>query len=237
MGGYGVSFNRREMLRFGAYGATAAVLASASSSSVLAQLVPQAQPLARDPLAPLAAQPPRILTPSAPAGIDPKLFARAKAALDQHQIYARDTIGIADFSRPSSEPRFHVVDLASGQVESHRVCHGRGSDPAHSGYLERFSNDFGSYATSNGTYTTGDYYDGKYGLSMKVRGLDWSNNNAESRAIVIHNAWYAEDDMIPLHGMLGRSEGCFAMSRKSQFDVMRKLAGGRMIYADKLGQA
>jgi hypothetical protein len=24
------------------------------------------------------------------------------------------------------------------------------------------------------------------------------------------------------------------MSRKSQYDVMRKLAGGRMIYADKL---
>ena len=234
MGGYGVSFNRREMLRFGAYGATAAVLASASSSSVLAQLVPQAQPFARDPLARLAAQPQQFLTPSAPAGIDPQLFARAKAALDQHQIYARDTIGIADFSRPSSEARFHLVDLASGQVESHRVCHGRGSDPAHSGYLERFSNDFGSYATSCGTYTTADYYDGKYGLSMKVRGLDWSNNNAEARAIVIHNAWYAEDDMIPLHGMLGRSEGCFAMSKASQDRVMRKLAGGRMIFAEKL---
>jgi hypothetical protein len=175
-----------------------------------------------------------VATPSAPGGIDPELFARAKAALDQHQIYARDTIAIADFSKPSSEPRFHVVDLASGQVESHRVAHGRGSDPAHSGYLERFSNDFGSYATSNGTYVTGDYYDGKYGLSMKVRGLDWSNSNAEPRAIVIHNAWYAEDDMIPLHGQLGRSEGCFAMSRLSQCEVMRKLAGGRMIYADKL---
>jgi hypothetical protein len=234
MGGYGVSLNRREMLRLGAYGATAAVLASASSSSVLAQLVPQAQPFARDPLAPLGAQPQQFLTPSAPAGIDPQLFARAKAALDQHRIAARDTIGIADFSQPSSEPRFHLVDLASGQFESHRVCHGRGSDPAHSGYLERFSNDFGSYATSSGTYTTADYYEGKYGLSMKVRGLDWSNSNAEARAIVIHNAWYAEDDMIPLHGMLGRSEGCFAMSRESQYAVMRKLAGGRMIFAEKL---
>jgi hypothetical protein len=40
--------------------------------------------------------------------------------------------------------------------------------------------------------------------------------------------------MVALHGKLGRSEGCFAMSRKSQFEVMRKLAGGRMIYADKL---
>ena len=33
------------------------------------------------------------------------------------------------------------------------------------------------------------------------------------RAIVIHNAWYAEADMIQLHGKLGRSEGCFAFSR------------------------
>ena len=102
------------------------------------------------------------------------------------------------------------------------------------GFLERFSNEFGSHASSNGTYTTGDYYHGKYGLSMKVRGLDHTNSNAEARAIVIHNAWYAEPEMIGQHGKLGRSEGCFAFSRKSQWDVMRKLAGGRMIYAEKL---
>ena len=228
-----MSLNRREMLRLGAYGATAAILSTAASSSALSSL---AVPATSDPLAPLNSQAPaQVLRPSAPEGIDPQLFARAKAALDQHQVWPRDTIGIVDFSRPSSELRFHVVDLASGEIESHRVCHGRGSDPSQTGYLEHFSNDFGSYASSNGTYLTGDYYDGKYGLSMKVRGLDWSNSNAEPRAIVIHNAWYAEDGMIPLHGKLGRSEGCFAMSRASQYAVMRKLAGGRMIYADKLG--
>src|SRR3569833_2320246 len=144
----GMSLNRREMLRLGAYGAAGAILSTAASSSVLPSLVTPANP---DPLAPLPAQPApaQVLTPSAPGGIDPQLFARAKAALDQHQIYARDTIGIADFSKPSSEARFHVVNLASGDVQSHRVCHGRGSDPAHSGYLERFSNEFGSYASSN----------------------------------------------------------------------------------------
>ena len=228
-----MSLNRREMLRLGAVGAAGAILSSSAASSNLSplSLVLNAN---GDPLAPAPAQPARPAVPSAPAGIDPQLFARAKAALDQHGIYARDSIGIADFSKPSSEPRFHVVDLASGNVDSYRVAHGRGSDPSHSGYLQRFSNDFGSYATSNGTYVTTDYYDGKYGLSLRVRGLDWSNNNAEARAIVIHNAWYAEDDMIGLHGQLGRSEGCFAMSREHQYAVMRKLAGGRMIYADKL---
>jgi hypothetical protein len=228
-----MSLNRREMLRLGACGATAAIISTAASSSVLPSLL--AQPAASDPLAPLPAQPqPQVLTPSAPAGIDPQLFAKAKAALDQHRIYPRDTIGIVDFSKPSSEPRFFVVDMASGNVESHLVCHGRGSDPAHSGYLERFSNDFGSYASSNGAYTTGDYYQGKYGLSLRVDGLDWSNSNADARAIVIHNAWYAEPEMLQQHGQLGRSEGCFAMPKASQYQVMRKLAGGRMIYADKL---
>jgi hypothetical protein len=221
------------MLRFGVMGAAGAILSSSAASSSLSPvgLILNSN---GDPLNPVPAPAPRIVTPTAPAGIDPQLFARAKAALDSHRIGPRDSIGIVDFSKPSSEPRFFVVDLASGNVEAHRVAHGRGSDPDHSGFVERFSNNFGSYASSNGTYATDEYYHGKYGLSMKVRGLDWSNYNAEPRAIVIHNAWYAEDNMIPLHGKLGRSEGCFAMSRENQYKVMRKLAGGRMIYADKL---
>ena len=220
------------MLRLGAMGAAGALISSAASSSVLpSAFVPAPQPLTPNPFGRAAMQPQPL---TAPGGIDPQLFARAKAALDMHRIAARDWIGIADFSLPSSERRFHVVDLRSGEVESFRVAHGSGSDPNHNGFLDRFSNDFGSYATSNGTYTTGDYYHGKYGLSMKTHGRDWSNNNAEARAIVIHNAWYAEPGVLAAHGKLGRSQGCFAFSREDQWPVMRKLAGGRMIYADKL---
>lgn len=225
-----MGLNRREVLRWGAVGAAGAMLSSAASSVGLPSIVYAPPPVPRDPLAPLAPVQP------APVGLNPVLFQKAKAALDSHryQARARDLMGIVDFSKASSEARFHLVDLMNGTVESHLVAHGRGSDPDHSGFVERFSNDFGSYATSNGAYTTGDYYDGKYGLSMKVQGLDWSNSNAEARAIVIHNAWYAEPEMIAQHGKLGRSEGCFAFSRASQWDVMRRLAGGRMIYADKI---
>ncbi len=111
-----MTLNRREMLRLGTLGAAGAILSTSASSQILPSIIypPRAT---RDPLAPVvpgrvAAQP---VAPTAPAGIDPQLFARAKAALDQHQIYPRDTIGIVDFSQPSSEERFHVVDLASGQ--------------------------------------------------------------------------------------------------------------------------
>ena len=227
-----MSLNRRDLLRFGAMAAGGLVLSSSASAQILPSSFSLSNTAGPDPLAPL----PTTVQPAvaAPTGINPQLLARAKAALNAHGVGPRDTMGVVDFSLPSSEPRFHLVNLLDGSVDSHLVAHGRGSDPDHSGFVEHFSNDFGSYASSNGTYVTGDYYEGKYGLSMKVRGLDWSNSNAEQRAIVIHNAWYAEPDMIPLHGKLGRSEGCFAMSRKSQYDVMRKLAGGRMIYAEKL---
>ena len=227
--------NRREMLRLGAAGAGGLLLSSAASSQGLTGSV-FTRPI--EPLAPLA-PPPAVaaapVAPSAPAGLNPILFSKAKAALDSRSwIRHRDFIGIVDFAAASADPRFHVVHLPSGQVESYRVAHGSGSDPAHTGFLELFSNRPGSEASSNGAYTTGDYYHGKYGLSMKVRGLDWSNNNAESRAIVIHNAWYAEPEMVDIHGKLGRSQGCFAFSRKDQWNVMHRLGDGRMIFADKV---
>jgi len=225
-----MTLSRREMLRWGAVGASVAVASSAAGAALPSLVFNPPQP----PVGPLAPAPSLMPAPPQIPGVNPALLQRAKAALDAHRISARDFIGIADFSRPSNDERFHVVDLRNGQVESFRVAHGSGSDPHHNGYCERFSNDFGSYATSNGTYTTGEYYHGKYGLSLKTRGLDWTNNNAEPRAIVIHNAWYAEPEMIAQHGKLGRSQGCFAFSRADQYKVMSKLAGGRMIFADRL---
>ena len=225
-----MSLNRREMLRLGSAGAGGLLLSSAAFSNA----IPSA--LFVRPTPPVVPPAPAVAAPAAPVGINPALFARAKAALDSHRgtVRHRDVIGVVDFAQDSGHARFYLVDLMNGTYERHAVAHGRGSDPAHSGYLELFSNNHGSLASSNGTYVTSDTYHGKYGLSMKVKGLDWTNNNAEARAIVIHNAWYAEPDMIAQHGKLGRSEGCFAFSRASQWRVLDRLGDGRMIYADKL---
>lgn len=226
------ALNRREMLRLGAAGAGGLLLSGAASSQILPSTftLPSATPA--NPVAPVPAAP---VSYTAPGGINPALFSKAKAALDSRNwIRNRDFIGVADFAHGSADPRFHVVHLPSGHVESFRVAHGSGSDPGHTGFLDHFSNQHGSEATSNGAYTTSETYHGKYGLSMKVRGLDWTNNNAESRAIVIHNAWYAEPEMVDIHGKLGRSQGCFAFSRKDQWHIMQRLGEGRLIYADKL---
>jgi len=168
-------------------------------------------------------------------GIAPSLLRRALDALERHQdsISFRDFIGVADFSLPSRAPRFHLVNLADRSVQSHLVAHGRGSDPAHTGWLERFSNEPRSNATSAGAYRTGSPYVGAHGHSMRLEGLDPTNSNALSRAIVVHSAWYVNEEMIDHAGMLGRSQGCFAVAGSSLPEIMARLGPDRLIYADK----
>jgi hypothetical protein len=168
--------------------------------------------------------------------IRPDLFRRALAALQRHgsQIAHRDKMGLVDFDLPSSQPRFHIVDLASGRSRSLLVAHGRGSDPTHSGFLMRFSNEIGSEASSQGTYLTSDIYTGQHGRSRRLEGLDATNSNVEPRSVVVHAAWYVSPDMVAQHGKLGRSEGCFALSSADLEDALSTLGQGRMIYADKV---
>ena len=167
--------------------------------------------------------------------VAPALLGRALDALERHHdsIPYRDVVGVVDFSLPSRAPRFHLVNLADGSVRSHLVAHGRGSDPSHTGWLERFSNEPRSNATSSGAYRTGSLYVGAHGRSMRLEGLDPSNSNALSRAIVVHGAWYVNEEMIGYSGMLGRSQGCFAVADSSLPEIVTALGPGRLIYADK----
>jgi hypothetical protein len=199
--------------------------------------------------APESLLPPNIYTgvPAAPAarpvaaavsvpGVDAKLMQRAMAALEHHdnRIAKRDRIAIADFAAASGEPRFHLVNVEDGRVTSKLVAHGSGSDPAHTGWLKRFSNENGSNASCDGTFVTADYYVGKHGKSQRLIGLDQSNSNALDRAIVVHAAWYANPEMVAQRGMLGRSQGCFAVGERELAEVFERLGPGRMIYAAKI---
>lgn len=168
--------------------------------------------------------------------INPGLLARARAALDakRGQIQYSDVIGIADYAQASRNARFYLLYPASGMVTAYQVAHGRGSDPYHSGYLNYFSNTHGSEASSSGAYVTGDVYYGKYGRSLRLKGLDYSNSNAEQRTIVVHSASYAEPEIVSQFGKLGRSEGCFTLSQLSLQYVLQQLGPGRLLYADKV---
>lgn len=167
--------------------------------------------------------------------IAPALLRRAVDALQQHRtsIEHQDVMGIADFSLPSNMPRFFLMNLADGSVAAHLVAHGRGSDPEHTGWLERFSNEPRSEATSAGAYRTDSLYLGGHGHSMRLAGLDASNSNAATRAIVVHGAWYVSEEIARDRGVLGRSEGCLAVAQSSLDEVLTTLGPGRLIYAGK----
>jgi hypothetical protein len=167
--------------------------------------------------------------------VDSTLMERALEALERHRdtVRHRDIIGVTDFSLHSRTPRFHLVNLTDDRVKSYLVAHGRGSDPAHTGWLERFSNEPRSNATSEGAYRTGGLYVGAHGQSMHLDGLDPTNSNAASRAIVVHGAWYVSEAMIGHSGGLGRSQGCFAVANSNVGEIMSTLGTGRLIYADR----
>jgi hypothetical protein len=188
------------------------------------------------PAGSLPAEPPALLARGeAPRGVRPDLYRRALAAMEWHgtRIPMRDRIVIADFTPGSARPRLQLINMEDGQVRELLVAHGIGSDPDHSGFLQRFSNVPDSECTSSGTYVTRDYYVGQHGRSQRLMGLDPTNNLAFERAIVIHAAWYANADMIEKHGKLGRSQGCFAVGETELSNLFDALGEGRMIYAGK----
>lgn len=169
-------------------------------------------------------------------GEPPVMLAQARSALDRHgaAIRHRDILGVVDFSLPSGEPRFHLVDIAGGRIEkTWLVAHGRGSDPGNSGFLERFSNMPGSNASSRGSFLTGGLYAGKHGRSRKISGLDPENSMAAPRAIVIHGADYVDPRMAQERGRVGRSQGCFAVSQAEIAEVLARLGEGRLLFAWK----
>jgi L,D-transpeptidase catalytic domain len=179
-------------------------------------------------------QPVAAAVPPASGSVDVPLWQDAMAALDRHAGLLRtDRLAIADFAAGSGTPRFHLVDREAGTIDTLHVAHGSGSDPAHSGFLHRFSNQPGSNATSAGAFVTRAPYYGQHGLSRRLDGLDPTNDQAFDRAIVLHAAWYAERDVLARTGKLGRSQGCFAFSQADLSQVMDFLGEGRLIYSGR----
>ena len=189
--------------------------------------------------APVAVEPALPLVASPNPAYDARLVAIAKRELERAgtAVWRGDIVGIADFARASTLPRFHFVNLESGKIRSFRVSHGRGSDPAHSGFLQQFSGVPGSEATSRGAYLTAEWYYGKYGTSIRLLGLDADNKTALERAIVMHPANYASAAHVARFGKLGRSEGCFAMGPEDFNEALWTLSGGRLLFADRIGDA
>jgi hypothetical protein len=119
---------------------------------------------------------------------------------------------LVDMSIPSGKKRFFVYNLKLKSVEySALVSHGSGSYYPGCNDQLVFSNMPNSNATSLGKYKIGAPYQGKWGLSYKLYGLDSTNSNALQRAIVLHSdAYVPQTETFPRH--IYESAGCPAVS-------------------------
>lgn len=217
----------------------AALAGSCATSGRLPAPVQQAAAPAAPPPPPVSGPSVNVVS-SARTLYDPRgwirkpLLEAGLAAYERHEhaLTSRDRIYLVDFAKHSGQHRLFELDMRSGDVRRYRTAHGRGSDPAHTGFARQFSNVPNSNASSVGAYlTAGPGMGVKHGPNVILEGLEATNNAARARAIIVHGADYCEPAYLAAHGKLGRSFGCFATSAHDLATLRPRMAEGRLLFA------
>lgn len=137
---------------------------------------------------------------------------------------------IIDFTKPSTEPRFSVIDLEEKKLCFYTyVSHGKNSGKL---YATNFSNTPNSFQSSLGFYITDtNPYNGDFGYSIRLKGLENGfNSNAYIRDIVIHGAEYASKKYIDQVGFLGRTLGCPAVPNELSKPIIDTIRNNTVIF-------
>jgi hypothetical protein len=161
--------------------------------------------------------------------LDFKVFKQALDGYNSIELSNKKLLSIIDYSKPSNEKRFFIID-----IENHKllyqtlVAHGKKS-----GYVNatKFSNKYGSHKSCLGFFRTGNSYNGIRGYSLQLEGLEKGiNDNARQRGIIIHGANYVDERIANGSGVIGRSWGCPAVSKKLSKEIINLLKGGSLLY-------
>ena len=173
------------------------------------------------------------LAQAAPAA-NPQVLTLATRAADcarrQGLLDGFRHLAVIDYSLPSTQPRLWIFDIERGRLlYQELVAHGRNTGER---LAERFSNVEGSKMSSLGLYQATETYYGSNGYSLRLRGLDAGfNDNALSRAIVMHGAPYVSEAIAERLGRIGRSWGCPAVRPEVARTVIDTLKGGALLFA------
>lgn len=148
---------------------------------------------------------------------------------NKEEIEDKRYLTLIDFSKPSNEERFFVIDLEQKKIAYKSIiAHGKNSGAL---YATKFSNESESRMSSIGFFVTGKIYDGKYDYSMKLHGKEYSNDNVFDRGVVVHSADYATKDFLKSNGnVLGRSFGCPALPHDGYKEIVDAISQGSCFY-------
>ena len=192
------------------------------AGSLAAHAAPAAPPTMRQLAQRIHAQAPNIGMRAITTSLEAYRHVRAEKLTD------RPLVTIVDYSLPSARRRLAVADVTTGKVLFYTyVAHGKGSGLD---YATRFSNRPGTDASSLGVFLTAGTYYGKHGYSLRLRGLDPKfNGDAYRRDIVVHSAWYVSKAFAQKYGRMGRSWGCFALSRTVEGAIVHLIQGATVL--------
>lgn len=139
--------------------------------------------------------------------------------LKEKGLIKKNILTLIDFTMSSTTKRLWVIDLENNTVlYNSLVAHGKNSGEE---FATSFSNENSSNKSSLGFYTTGETYNGKHGLSLKLDGQDKGlNTNARMRSVVVHSADYVSESFIKIHKRLGRSQGCPALPKEITKEII-----------------
>jgi hypothetical protein len=95
------------------------------------------------------------------------------------ELRNKKIITIIDFSKPSTQERFFVIDLQNKRVlYKSLVAHGKNSGE---NIANSYSNDSESLKSSLGFFLTAETYSGKHGYSLKLDGLEPGINDMQDK--------------------------------------------------------
>lgn len=149
--------------------------------------------------------------------------------LQEKGLVRSNILTLIDFSLSSNVKRLWIIDLSTNIVLFQSlVAHGRNTGDE---FATDFSNTPQSFKSSLGFYLTGEVYNGKHGVSLKLDGLEKGlNDNARNRAVVLHGADYVSESFIKDHKRLGRSQGCPAVPVEYVSDIISMIKGHSCLY-------
>lgn len=117
--------------------------------------------------------------------------------IDSASLEDQRFLTLIDYTKPATKKRMYLIDKETGNVKAMGVAHGRyksGFVRLRTKHLKNsvkwakyFSNTPGSNAPSSGFFFAGQEYEGKFGRSLVLHGIEPGiNDNACERAVVIH---------------------------------------------------
>ena len=165
---------------------------------------------------------------------NPKVIGLALAATECAAAQGQppsDRLAVIDYSKPSTEPRLWVFDLAKRKLLYHElVAHGRntGENLATLDFDSLAANGVNRFDSSSNALSL----TGRNGYSLRMEGLEpGTNDHALARALVIHGAAYVNPALAHQQGRIGRSYGCPAVRNAIARPLIDTLKGGQYVFS------